>query len=153
VNGLLVEQVETEHLIYRSDSVDAAALNEAAAAVFALCDGQRDVDAIVTALRDDGRDLGRDEVLLALRELAEAGLIDSTPVETGPSRRDLLRRLGAGTIAAVAIPVVELISGPSMAAASTARGVRAANGTIVSAPAAVTISFAGQVMKEPDFTG
>jgi hypothetical protein len=94
VDGLLIEQVDSEHLVYRPDVDDAAALNEAAAAVFELCDGTRDVDAILAALGDRGSALGRDEVLLALRELADAGLVDAVPEEPGPSRRELLRRLG-----------------------------------------------------------
>jgi hypothetical protein len=154
VDGLLVEQVEREHLVYRSDSDDAAALNEAATAVFDLCDGARDVDGIVAALRARGGELGRDEVLLALRELDDAGLVDAAPVEPGPSRRDLLRRLGAGSIAAAAaIPVVELIAGPSIAAASTTRGARGGDDVVFSAPAVVTIVVHGEIVSRPSFTG
>jgi hypothetical protein len=153
VDGLLVERVEAEHLVYRSDSTDAAALNEAAAAVFELCDGTRDVDGIVAALRERGTGIDRDAVLLALRELDEARLIDAAPGGPGPSRRDLLRRLGAGSIAAVAIPVVELIAGPSMAAASTARRADAAGDSIASAPAVVTIMVGGQIVAQPNLTG
>jgi hypothetical protein len=154
VNGLLVEQVETEHLVYRSDSNDAAALNGAAAGVLDLCDGTRDVDGIVAALRARGTELGRDEVLLALRELSEAHLIDGAPEGTGPSRRDMLRRLGAGSVAAAAIPVVELIVGPATAAsASTARATRKADDVVLSAPGVVTIVVSGLIVAEPNLTG
>jgi hypothetical protein len=147
----MLERVEAEVLVYRSDSEDAAALNQAAAAVFDLCDGSRDVERIVEELRAGDPALGRDEVLLALNELRDAGLIDGAPANTGPSRRDLLRRLGAATIAAAAIPVVEIIVGPSIAAASVPR--QAVGEPIFSAPAEVTITVLGQIVSQPKFTG
>jgi hypothetical protein len=151
IQGLLLERVEAEILVYRSDSEDAAAFNEAAAAVFDLCDGSRDVEGIVEELSAGHPSLGRDEVLLALNELRDAGLIDGAPGDTGPSRRELLRRLGAGTIAAAAIPVVEIIVGPSVAAASVPR--QGAGEQIFSAPAEVTISVLGEIVSQPTFTG
>jgi len=158
VEGLLVERVESEHLVYRSDADDAAALNEAAAAVFDLCDGTRDVDEIVAGARERGIELGRDEALLALHELEEAHLIVAAPTETGPSRRDLLIRLGAGTIAAAAIPVVELIAGPSKGAEIVAPGasLRPAQGVeavVASEPGVVTIVVGPALVAEPNVTG
>jgi Coenzyme PQQ synthesis protein D (PqqD) len=151
IQGLMLERVEAEVLVYRSDSEDAAALNEAAAAVFDLCDGSRDVDRIVEELRGGDPALGRDEVLLALNELRDAGLIDGAHGITGPSRRQLLGRLGAATIAAAAIPVVEVIVGPSIAAASAPR--QAASSQIFSSPAEVTITVLGAIVSQPTFTG
>jgi hypothetical protein len=149
--GLLVERVESEVLVFRSDSEDAAALNEAAAAVLDLCDGSHDVAGIVERLRAGYPALGRDEVLLALEELREAGLVNGGPAEPGPSRRELLRRLGAGTIAAAAIPVVEIVVGPSIAAASAPR--QRAGEQVFSAPAEVTISVLREIVTQPTFTG
>lgn len=119
VDGLFVEEVGVEYLVYRTESDEAAALNPAAAAVFDLCDGTRDVDEIVAALVASDRPLDRDTVLLGLAELAEAGLIDDAPAEPRMSRREMLMKLGAGTAAAAAIPVVELVVAPSMAAAQS----------------------------------
>jgi hypothetical protein len=147
----MLERVEAEVLVYRSDSEDAAALNEAAAAVFDLCDGSRDVERIVEELRAGDPALGRDEVLLALNELRDAGLIDGAPGNAGPSRRQLLRRLGAATIAAAAIPVVEVIVGPSIAAASVPR--QAVGEQIFSSPAEVTITVLGAIVSQPKLTG
>jgi hypothetical protein len=48
--------------------------------------------------------------------------------------------------------VVELIAGPSIAAASTTRGARA-DDRIVSAPAVVTITVHGEIVSEPRLTG
>jgi hypothetical protein len=151
IQRLLLEHVEKEVLVYRSDSEDAAALNEAAAAVFYLCDGSRDVERIVEELGSGHPALGRDEVLLALNELRDAGLIDGAPRDAGLSRRDLLRKLGAGTIAAAAIPVVEVIVGPSVAAAAVPRQVD--GGQIFSAPADVTINVLGEIVSQPTLVG
>ena len=118
-DGLIIEEVGEELLVFDDSAQVAAALNRAAAAVFELCDGTRDVDGIVADLRTHTPPLGRDEVALALEELDEAGLIDDVPDVSNPGRRALLAKLGAGAAAAMALPVVEALVAPSPAHAAS----------------------------------
>ena len=116
--GLLVEEVEGEVLLFDESANTAAALNASATAVFELCDGTRDVEAIVAALAETRTPLDADAVMLALAELSEAGVVDDVGQIQSPSRREMLMRLGIGAAAAAAaLPVVESIVAPTAAAA------------------------------------
>ena len=123
IDGPYLERVGDELLVYDDTTDTAHALNEAAAAVYEMCDGDTDIEAMVAGL--ESRDLGpidSDIVWVALLELADRGLVelDERPADS-PSRRDLLKRLTAGAAMAAAIPVVESIAAPSVAAASSRR--------------------------------
>ena len=119
--GPYLERVGDELLVYDDTTDTAHALNEAAAAVYEMCDGDTSVEAMVAGL--ESRNLGpvdSDVVWIALIELADKGLVelDEQPANS-PSRRDLLKRLTAGAAVAAVIPVVESIAAPSVAAASS----------------------------------
>ncbi len=118
-DGLLTEEVGDEVLVFDHASNTAAALNHPAAAVFDLCDGTRSVDEIVAALESSSTPLGVDEVLLALAELDDSGLLVEAPAQRGPSRRDLLAKLGVTAAGALMLPVVEAIVAPTPAAAAS----------------------------------
>jgi hypothetical protein len=120
MQGLFVEEVGTEVLVFNSRSNTSAALSPSAAAVFERCDGTHDIDQIVASLASTATPLGRDEVLLALADLDDAGLLAAAPATRGPSRRELLAKIGAATAGALLLPVVELIVGPAAAAAEPA---------------------------------
>lgn len=94
------------------------ALNESAAAVLAACDGTRTVKMIADEVEAEG--ITFEMVQLGLAELRDAGLIAYEPAVEGPSRRQLLLKLGAGAAAVAAIPVIESIIAPKAAAASSA---------------------------------
>ena len=118
-DGLLVQTVHDEVLVFNPQRNEASALNRSAALVFDLCDGTHDVDEMRRALDEAGLGPASDDaVWLALTELAEAGLVDLN-VAPGEhlGRRELLKKLGVGAAAAAAIlPVVETIGAPSAAA-------------------------------------
>ncbi len=118
-DGLLIEEVGDEVLVFDHASNTAAALNHPAAAVFDLCDGTRSIDDIVASLASSSTPLGVDEVLLALAELDDSGLLVEAPVQRGPSRRDLLAKLGVTAAGALMLPVVEAIVAPTPAAAQS----------------------------------
>lgn len=118
-DGLIVERVSGEFVLYDESSNVAAALNASAAAVLELCDGSRDVDAIVAALAESDTPLGADEVMLALSELVEIGVVDHLPARPVPSRRDMLKKMGTAAAVVAALPWVESIVAPTMAAAAS----------------------------------
>jgi hypothetical protein len=116
-DGLVVQELEDETLVYDLLSHKAHCLNRAARAVWRLCDGTRDEAALARLL---GKELagGADEdiVRLALRDLARARLLrEPLTVRPRVSRRRLIQRLGQ----AAALPLVVSIVSPTAAQAAT----------------------------------
>ncbi|MDG1265850.1 MAG: PqqD family protein, partial [Ilumatobacter sp.] len=113
--GLVVEAVHDEVLVFNPGRSEATALNQSAARVFELCDGTHSVDAMRTVLEAEGLGPSSDDaVWLALSELAEAGLIDIQVLRPSHlGRRDLIKQFGVGAAALSALPVVESIRAPA----------------------------------------
>jgi Coenzyme PQQ synthesis protein D (PqqD) len=121
VDGLLIERPEGELLVLKEGSLEAHALNETAAIVFDLCDGEtsRAVMAAEVARRTG---LPADESIidLALSELADAGLVVLDEAESpGITRRSLIRRLALPAAALALLPIVETILMPSAASGAS----------------------------------
>jgi hypothetical protein len=122
VQELQVEYLDGEALVYNPHRSEATALNDVAAAVFNVCDGEHDIDAMIAHLDSVG--LGpssADIVGLALRDLAAADLIEvDADLPDTASRRDMLKKLvGAAAGATVLLPIVETIAAPAAAAAAS----------------------------------
>ena len=123
--GVLIQELPDEVLVYDLEREKAHCLNQTAALVWRCCDGQTSIAEIagqlskVTSLPDD-----EEVVQLALRQLNKAHLLQSSiDGEKGSlalSRRAVLKRLGIGGIGAVAaIPVVTSIIAPTAQAAGS----------------------------------
>ena len=117
--GLVVDSIDNEVLVFDEAAQRMHCLNRAAALVWEYCDGTTEVAAMAARL---GRDLGAeadDEVVsFALRQLADQDLLEEAPPlpSGGVTRRQLLARLG---VAAVIVPVVTSIVAPHPAAAQS----------------------------------
>lgn len=119
-DGLKVQTVDQDTLVYDSTTDKAYVLNPSAAAVWKACNGQRTVPELAQLLN---RETPTDEqvVWYALGQLNEL-LQEPVPVPqelARISRRKFLKRAGL-VAAAVAIPVVVSIVAPSPAAAQSA---------------------------------
>jgi hypothetical protein len=119
--GLLIDALGDELVVYDTQSHAMHRLNESAAAVWRLCDGKRTVSDIAVALSGElSTPLDEDAVLLALDELEAASLLEigDTPGE-GPliSRRSALRKLGVVGGIALGLPLVESVIAPTPAMA------------------------------------
>jgi hypothetical protein len=119
--GLVIEEVADELLVYDLERHRAHRLNPAAALVWRACDGRqrvRDVAALVARLL--GTPLSAPVVGLAVERLQRSGLMEpqAAPVRRIPSlsRRELIGVLG---IAAAALPAVTSIVAPTPAHAAT----------------------------------
>lgn len=115
VEGLTVERVEGELLVLEPTTSEAHALNETAAIVFDLCDGQTSRAAMAAEVaRRSGLPVEESIVDLALADLAEAGLVtlDDEP-RPAVTRRSLIRQLALPVAAAALLPVVETILVPA----------------------------------------
>ena len=117
-DGIVVRDLPEETLVYDRLSHAAHCLNRTAADVFRAADGTRSVEEIAAGL--DAGAAGADErdraVRLALEELGRAGLLEAA-ADDGPSRREMLRRVGIG--AAFLLPAVVSVLVPTPAEALT----------------------------------
>ncbi len=124
-DGLLVEELDGELLIYDEQSDSACRLNAAAALVWRSCDGTRTVSDLVEAVAPQLGDVADENlVLIALDTLFEHGLIVSGYESRDSfarrlSRRRFFGRVGVAGAAAMAAPVVYSMAIPSPAAASS----------------------------------
>ena len=111
--GLLVEELPDETLVYDLERHKAHCLNQTATFVWRHCDGQTTIGELAKLLQDEFRIYANEEVVwLALDRLERAHLLRERvrPQTETPrySRRRLARRLGIG----MAIPVVVSIVAP-----------------------------------------
>ena len=122
-DGLLVEELQDETLVYDLKRDEAHCLNRTAALVWRHCDGQTSV-AEVAALLDEQLAIPVDEavVWMALDRLGRVHLLSepmTLPADRAQySRRKMLRALGR--VAGISLlPVVASIVAPRAAAAAT----------------------------------
>ena len=112
--GLVSEELETQVLLYDTESHLAHALEGEAAGVWRACDGHADVQTL--ALRCATTE---DEVRATLGRLDELGLLE----RGGETRRSaLVKMTAAGVGLGAGIPTIASIVVPTAAAANSAQG-------------------------------
>jgi hypothetical protein len=110
--GVVSQEVDGETLLYVEATHQASCLNAPAARIWALCDGERTVEAIASSARMDP-----EVVAQALKQLGEAGLVENTaglPPGVDLSRRRMLVGVGLA-----AIPIILLVTAPEARAAAS----------------------------------
>jgi hypothetical protein len=117
-DGLLIEDVLDEILVYDSRSERAHSLNAAAAAVWRVCDGQKTIAALAAALRSGtGEPWDEDAILLALEQLREHDLLEPDAAGTPfLSRRELIERVA---VPLMLMPLVISLTVPTAAMAQS----------------------------------
>ena len=121
-DGLVIDDLPDEVLVYDLESHKAHCLNRSAALVWRCCDGKSSsADIARTLTAELETQFSEDLVLLALNQLEELHLLEqpeAMPVQFAVlSRRQMVRRLGFAT--AVAVPLVTSIVAPTAVQAST----------------------------------
>jgi hypothetical protein len=120
--GLVVQHLTDEVLVYDQDRHKAHCLNRTAALVWEQCDGKSTASDIARRLSlRQGGEVEEGVVWLAVGQLAKTHLLKEAAVGAGVavSRREVMRRIGVG--AAVALPVVTSIVAPEAAQAANCR--------------------------------
>ena len=122
--GLIVQRMQEEVLIYDQDRHKAHCLNRTAALVWERCDGQTTVARIAEKLsKQTGEKVEEELAWLAVEELAKSRLLEvgsgARVVSGGMSRREMMKR--AGVAAAIGLPVVTSIVAPKATQAATCR--------------------------------
>jgi hypothetical protein len=118
-NGIVVQEMPDEVLVYDMESNKAHCLNQSAALVWKACDGSHSVADIVKEFDRTGAGMvSEDFVWLAIDQLRENGLMadELTPKFSGQSRRQVLKTIGLGAM--VALPVVASLVAPKNALGS-----------------------------------
>jgi hypothetical protein len=115
-DGLLIEQVDDELLIFDSERDQAHVLNPAAAKIWQLCDGNRDL-----AELEEASGLSDDVVRLALSQLEEHRLL-AGPAAPGLSRRTVLRGGVVAGAVGLGLPTIRSIVVPTPAMAASVGG-------------------------------
>jgi len=120
--GLVIQELPDELLVYDLDRDKAHCLNQTAALVWRNCDGHATTAAISQSLeRELNTTIDEKIVLLALDQLGRNHLLEELPtpppIMSGLNRREMVRALGIA--AAVAVPVVTSIVAPTPAQAAT----------------------------------
>jgi hypothetical protein len=127
--GLTVRELAGELVIYDGARHRAFCLNPAAASIWKSCEGGASP---AKAHRDLQSELGRlvphDFVWLGVEQLRKAGLLEDgvSPEGKRPTRREVLRRIGAA--GAALIPVVASLAVPPAVAAASCGGCNAKTG-------------------------
>ena len=112
-NGLVVQEVPNEVLVFDMETNEAHCLNETAAMVWKYCDGKTSVPQIAEILGENkGSSVNDDLIWLAIDQLNEHKLLEQS-VETkfaGQSRREVLRKIGLASM--VALPIIASMAAP-----------------------------------------
>jgi hypothetical protein len=120
VEGVEIERAADEILALKEGSLEAHALNQSAAAVYDLCDGNTSKFEMAGEIhRRTGLPVDEEIVDLALSELVETGLVvlDGPESRSVGTRRSLIRRLALSSTLALMLPIVETVVVPSVAEA------------------------------------
>ena len=107
-NGLIIEHLPDEVLVYDAERDKAMCLNQAAASVWKHCDGATTPECMAQLIENELQISGGAEVVsIALKRLEKANLLTGkTPMHfTGMSRRELVGRLAT-------VPVIAMILVP-----------------------------------------
>lgn len=120
--GLVVQELSDEVLVYDLERDKAHCLNHTAALIWRHCDGKTGIAQLAQMVaKESGLPADEEIVWLALEQLSKARLLPEAVKrreEKKPmTRREVIKRLGLG--AAAAIPVVTSIVAPMAAQAAT----------------------------------
>ena len=122
-NGLVVQEMPDEVLVYDLDTNKAHCLNQSAARVWRACDGNNEVADIVREFEaNGGGKVTEDFVWLAIDQLSENGLLENevAPRFAGQSRRQVLKTIGFASL--VALPVISSLVAPQQALGAVSCG-------------------------------
>lgn len=119
-NGLVVQEVPQEVLVYDLESDKAHCLNQTAAMVWKACDGKTSVSEIAGIIgTQTGNAVSDDLVWLAIDQLNEHSLLE-TEIRSrfaGESRRQVIKKIGMASM--IALPIIASLAAPTSVLAST----------------------------------
>lgn len=112
-NGLVVQEMPDEVLVYDLDTNKAHCLNQTAAFVWKSCDGKNSVSDIARLFEsNDGNRVTEDFVWLAIDQLSENKLLDQEIKSNfhGQSRREVIKKIGLASM--IGLPIIASLVAP-----------------------------------------
>jgi hypothetical protein len=114
--GLIIERLQDEVLVYDLHHQKSHCLNQTAVLIWEHCDGQTDIAQMARVLRKEMKTpITEQTIWLGLKQLAGAHLLQErliTPTNLAKvSRRELIRKVGL--TAAVTLPLILTITAPT----------------------------------------
>lgn len=121
-NALVIQELKGELLVYDLNASKAYCLNEISAFVWQLCDGNNSVKKISQSISKNLKSaVTEDFVWLAIAQLEERNLLagnEEIAVDfKGRSRREVIRKIGLGSL--IALPVISSLAVPTAANAAS----------------------------------
>jgi hypothetical protein len=117
--GLVVQEMPEEVLIYDLDTNKAHCLNKTAAFIWKSCDGIKSVADITKSFESDfGSPAQEDLVWLAIEQLGDKNLLNEALSNglKGQTRRQVIKKIGFAAV--IALPVVASLAAPTSALAT-----------------------------------
>lgn len=142
-DGLVVQEMPEEVLVYDLNTNKAHCLNQTAAFVWKSCDGVNSITDITKLFEDQsGNSVKEELVWLAIDQLSDKDLLENEVRSDlyGQSRREVIKKIGLAAV--IALPLVASLTAPTsvMASASCTCGTVADCGTMAGCP---TMSCSG----------
>lgn len=119
--GLVIQEMPEEILVYDLETNKAHCLNQTAAFVWEACDGINSATDIARLFGEfSGNTVSEDLVWLAIDQLNEKNLLEKemTVNFQGQTRREIIKKIGLATI--IALPIVSSLVAPMAASAGSA---------------------------------
>ena len=117
--GLVIQELSDEVLVYDLDTDKAHCLNQTAALIWKSCDGSRSIPDIAKRVESlVGGNISDDFVWLAIDQLNENNLLEHeiSSKFSGMSRRDVIKKIGLSTM--IAVPIIASLTAPPSAMAN-----------------------------------
>lgn len=118
---LVLQETGDELMVYDLKTNKAICLNRTSAFIWQNCDGNRDVTQLVKLIKKEfGSSVDEDFVWLAISQLKKENLIDNDVPDKfdGMSRREVIKRVGLGSL--VALPIIASLTAPMAVQAQSA---------------------------------
>jgi len=118
-DGLVIQEMPDELLVYDMETSKAHCLNSTVAAVWNACDGKNSISEIASTFGNDSDDNANEEIVwLAIDQLQNHDLLEreNDMSLSGHSRRELIKKIGFASV--IALPVIASLSAPSNALAA-----------------------------------
>lgn len=122
-DGLVIQELSNEVLIYDLKTNKAHCLNQTAAFVWKACDGRNSIGEIINDFeKQTGGKVSEDFIWLAIDQLNEKNLLDEelAPKFAGQNRREVLKKIGLASV--IALPIVASLTAPTAALAVACSG-------------------------------
>ena len=113
-NGLVLQEMPDELLVYDLDTNKAHCLNQTSAFVWKACNGKNSVSDISRLFGTDaGNSVPEDLVWLAIDQLSQNNLLENKIASklNGQTRRELIKKIGLAAV--IALPIVSSLVAPT----------------------------------------